>query len=106
VLVICLSLDFPAYSPSLGINSIEGLQVLVQVLEQKVNKTCEYESKKKFEVSVVAKLHCVELRMGVDGCMHLVKCKICLEVEHKDNLLVPNGIHSIDTLVKGMLKKI
>jgi hypothetical protein len=107
VLVICLSLDFPADSPSLGIDSIEGLQVLVQVLEQKVNKTCDYESKRKLEVSVVAKLHCVELQMGdVDGCMHLVKCKICLEVEHKDNLLVLNGIHSINTLVKGMLEKI
>jgi hypothetical protein len=44
--------------------------------------------------------------MGVDGCMHLVKCKVCLEVEHKDNVLVPNGIHSINTLVKGRLKEI
>ncbi len=61
MLVICLSLDFPTDSPSLGIDSIEGLQVLVQVLEQKVNKTCDYESKRKFQASMVAKLHCVEL---------------------------------------------
>jgi hypothetical protein len=27
--------------------------------------------------------------MGVDGCVHLVKCKVCLEVEHKNKLLVP-----------------
>jgi hypothetical protein len=44
--------------------------------------------------------------MGVDVYMHLVKCKVCIEVEHKDNLLVPNGIHSINTLVKGRLKEI
>jgi len=44
--------------------------------------------------------------MGVDGCMHLVKCKVCLEVEHKNNLLVPNGIHPINTIVKKGLKEI
>jgi hypothetical protein len=27
--------------------------------------------------------------MGVDGCVHLVKCRVCLEVEHKDKLLTP-----------------
>jgi hypothetical protein len=41
--------------------------------------------------------------MGVDGCMHLVKCKVCLKVEPKDNLLVLDGIRSINTLVKGRL---
>jgi hypothetical protein len=27
--------------------------------------------------------------MCVDGYVHLVKCKICSEVEHKDKLIVP-----------------
>jgi hypothetical protein len=27
--------------------------------------------------------------MGADGCVHLVKCKICLEVEHVYKLLTP-----------------
>jgi hypothetical protein len=27
--------------------------------------------------------------MGVDGCVHRVKCKICSKVEHKDKLLAP-----------------
>ncbi len=51
MLVICLSLDFLVDSPSLGIDSIEGLQVLIEVLEQKINKTRDYESKRKFQVS-------------------------------------------------------
>jgi hypothetical protein len=58
-------------------------------LEQNVNKTCDYESKKKFQVTWVAKLSCYELQMGVDGCVHLVKCKVCSKVEHKNKLLAP-----------------
>jgi hypothetical protein len=27
--------------------------------------------------------------MGVDGRVHLVKCKVCSKVEHKDKLLAP-----------------
>jgi hypothetical protein len=27
--------------------------------------------------------------MGVDGCVHLVKCKVCSKVEHKNKLLAP-----------------
>jgi hypothetical protein len=27
--------------------------------------------------------------MGVDGYVHLVKCKVCSEVGHKDKLLAP-----------------
>jgi hypothetical protein len=30
-------------SPSFGIDSTKGPQVLVEVLEQKVNETCDYE---------------------------------------------------------------
>jgi hypothetical protein len=31
-----------------------------------------------------------KLQMGVDGCLFLVKCKVCSEVEHKNKLLAPN----------------
>jgi hypothetical protein len=27
--------------------------------------------------------------MGIDGCVHLVKCKVCSVVEHKDKLMAP-----------------
>ncbi len=87
--VICLSSDFLVDYPSPDIDSVERPRVLVEVLEQKVNKTLDYESKRKFQVSWAAKLPWVELQMGVDGCVHLVKCKICLEVEQKNKLLVP-----------------
>jgi hypothetical protein len=44
-----------------------------------------------------------ELQMGVDGYVHLVKCKVCLEVEHKDKLLAPKW----DSLDKHVaLKKV
>ncbi len=49
--VICLSLNSPINSPSPNIDLVEGPQVLVEVLEQNINKTCDYESKKKFQVS-------------------------------------------------------
>jgi len=58
-------------------------------LEQKLNKTREYESKRKFQVSWATKLPWSKLQMGVDGCVHLVKYKVCLEVEHKNKLLAP-----------------
>ncbi len=49
--MICLCSNSLANNPSLGINSIERPQILIKILEQKVNKTCEYESKRKFQVS-------------------------------------------------------
>jgi hypothetical protein len=48
--VICLSSDSPIDSPTPNIDLVEGPQVLVEVLEQNINKTCDYESKKKFQV--------------------------------------------------------
>ncbi len=50
MLVICLCLGFPADNPSFGIDLVEGPQVLVEGLEQKVNKTHDYKVKKKFQV--------------------------------------------------------
>jgi hypothetical protein len=97
---------FSYRQPSPNIDLVKGLQVLVEVLEQNINKTCDYESKKKFQVSWVAKLPWFELQMGVDGCVHLVKCKVCSKVEHKNKLLVLKWIHSINTLVGGRSKKI
>jgi hypothetical protein len=87
--VICLCSNSLTNNPSPGIDLVERPQVLIEVLEQKVNKTCDYESKKKFQVSWVVKLLWVELQMGVNGCVHLVKCQICSKVEHKNKLLVP-----------------
>jgi hypothetical protein len=52
-----------------------------------VNKTHVYESNRKFQVSWVAKLPWVEFQVGSNGCVHRMKCKICLEVEHKNKLL-------------------
>jgi hypothetical protein len=51
VLVTYSCSNFLANSPSPGIDLVEGPQVLIEVLEQKVNKTCDYESKRKFQVS-------------------------------------------------------
>jgi hypothetical protein len=38
---------------------------------------------------MATKLPWVELQAGFDGCVNIMKCKFCLKVEHKDNLLVP-----------------
>jgi hypothetical protein len=46
--VICLCLDFRVDSPSLGIDLVE--RPVIEVLELKVKKTHDYESKKKFQV--------------------------------------------------------
>jgi hypothetical protein len=37
----------------------------------------------------VAKLTWAELQVGFNGCVHIVKCKMYLEVEYKSNLLAP-----------------
>jgi hypothetical protein len=58
VLVICLCSNFLTNNPSLGINSVERLQVLVKVLDQKVNNTRDYESKRKFQVLSCLGLSC------------------------------------------------
>jgi len=61
VLVICLCSNFLTNNPSLGINSVERLQVLIKVSDQKVNNTRDYESKRKFQVSWATELPWFEL---------------------------------------------
>jgi hypothetical protein len=87
--MICLCSNSLTNNPSIGINSMERPQSLIKILEQKVNKTCEYDSKRKFQVSWASELLYSKLQIGVDGCVHLVKYKMCLEVEHKNKLLAP-----------------
>jgi hypothetical protein len=38
---------------------------------------------------MATKLPWVELQMGFNGCVHIMKCKFFLEVEHKNKLLAP-----------------
>jgi hypothetical protein len=59
--VICLCSIFLTNNPSLGINSVESLQVLIEVLDQEVNNTRDYESKRKFQVSWATELPWFEL---------------------------------------------
>jgi hypothetical protein len=47
--MICLCSNFLTNNPSLGINLVERLQVLVEVLDQEVNNTRDYESKRNFK---------------------------------------------------------
>jgi hypothetical protein len=53
----------------------------------------------------MAKLHWVELQIGFYGCVHIVKCKICMEVEYKTNYWHLNGIHFISMQVVEKLKE-
>ncbi len=61
VLVICLCSNLLTNNPSLCINSVERLQVLVEVLDQEINNTRDYESKRKFQVSWATELPWFEL---------------------------------------------
>jgi hypothetical protein len=50
--------------------------------------------------------------MGVDGYVHLVKCKVCEEVEHKDKSIAPKwdslhkhvGRKKVERNMKGVKK--
>ncbi len=88
--VICLS---PLNEPPAKSLNVDSTKEVVEVLDQnlsppKINKTQAYESKRKFQVSQVTKLLWVDLRVESNGFVHIVKCKNCSKIEHKDKLLV------------------
>jgi hypothetical protein len=61
-----------------------------------------YDAFRRFQDSWAIKLPCVELYLGSNGNLHIVKCGICSEAEEKDNLyLLLSGIHYVSTWVEG-----
>ncbi len=51
-------------------------------------KNRNYDATRKFQDKWVVELPWVELFIRKDGNLHIVKCRICIEVERKDKLLV------------------
>jgi hypothetical protein len=51
-------------------------------------KKRNYDAIRKFQDRSVIELPWVELSIRKDGTLHIVKCRICIEVDGKDKLLV------------------
>jgi hypothetical protein len=64
------------------------------------------DSNRKFKESWAIKLPWAELCLGLNGNLHIIKCRICNEVEGKDKILLLSGILFISMQVGRKLKRL
>ncbi len=78
------SLSSPMKKSLPNIHPLEGRHTIKSRLGV---KNWNYDTTKKFQDSWATKLPWAELCVRLDGSLHIVKCKICSEVERKNKLL-------------------